>query len=336
MLRTSLCDLLGIELPIISAPMGPDISGPELAAAVSGAGGLGMMQAQFHPPHLLREALHRVRSLTDKPFGVGFLLHFPSDEGIAVCLEERVPVLWIFWGDPAPIVAPARAAGVKVFAQVGSVAAARAAVAAGVDVVVAQGVEAGGHVEGEVTTLALVPRVADAVAPVPVVASGGIADGRGLLAALALGAGAAALGTRFLATDEANAHPLYKTRVLAASEEDTVRTLLFGRGWPYAPHRTLRTPFVEEWLGREERGQEERPDEPVVGHTRIAGREMPIHRFVGIPPNRDATGEIEQMDLLAGQGVGLAAEILPAADLVRKIADEARAVIEQRLRPSRP
>jgi nitronate monooxygenase len=234
MLRTSLCDLLGIELPIISAPMGPDISGQELVAAVSGAGGLGTMQAQFHPPHLLREAMHRVRSLTDKPFGVGFVLHFPCEEGVAICIEERVPILWTFWGDPAPIVGPAHAAGVKVFAQVGSVSGARAAVAAGVHVVVAEGVEAGGHVAGEVSTLTLAPRVVDAVRPVPVVASGGIADGRGLVAALALGAGAAALGTRFLATNEANAHALYKARVLAASEGDTVLTILFGRGWPYA------------------------------------------------------------------------------------------------------
>jgi Nitronate monooxygenase len=142
--------------------------------------------------------------------------------------------------------------------------------------------------------VALVPRVVDAVMPVPVVASSEIADGRGLVAALALGAGADALGTRFLATDEANAHPLYKARVLAASEEDTVRTILFGRGWPYAPHRTLRTAFVEEWLGREERGQEKRPDEPIIGRTRIAGQEMPIHRLFGVSePGRHRRGRAD-------------------------------------------
>jgi nitronate monooxygenase len=253
MLRTRLCDALGIQLPIISAPMGPDLSGPELVAAVSDEGGLGILQQQFHPPDLLREVLHRIRALTVKPFGIGFVLHFPCDEGISICIEERVPVLWTFWGDPARFVGPAHAAGVKVFAQVGSVAAARRVVAAGVDVVVAQGVEAGGHIEGEDSTLALVPRVVDAIAPVPVIAAGGIADGRGLAAALALGAEAAAFGTRFLASDEANAHPLYKDRLLAAGEEDTVRTILFGHGWPHAPHRTLRTTFIEEWLGREKR-----------------------------------------------------------------------------------
>jgi NAD(P)H-dependent flavin oxidoreductase YrpB (nitropropane dioxygenase family) len=332
--RTRLCELLGIELPIISAPMGPDLSGPDLVAAVSGAGGLGILQAQLHPPQLLREALQRIRSQTDKPFGVGFVIPFPHDEGVAICLEERVAVLWTFWGDPTRFVAPAHAVGVRVFAQVGSVADARAAAASGVDVVVAQGAEAGGHVAGEVSTLVLVPRVVDTIAPVPVVASGGIADGRGLVAALALGADAAAFGTRFLATNEANAHPLYKDRLLLANETDTVRTILFGHGWPHAPHRALRTKFVEEWLGREERAQEQRPDEPVIGHTRIAGQEMPVHQFLSIPPNRDSTGDIASMELLAGQGVGLVHEIRPAAEIVRRIADEARAVVERRL--SRP
>ena len=329
MLRTGLCDLIGIELPIISAPMGPDLSGPDLVAAVSGAGGLGVLQAQLHPPQLLRKALQRIRSVTDKPFGVGFVLHFPCDEGMAICLEERVSVLWTFWGDPSRFVAPAHAAGVKVFAQVGSVADARAVAASGVDVVVAQGVEAGGHVAGEVSTLALVPRVVDSIAPVPVVASGGLADGRGLAAALALGAEAGAFGTRFLATIEANAHPLYKDRLLAASEADTVRTILFGYGWSHAPHRTLRTKFVEEWVGREEEAQDQCPDERVIGHTRIAGQEMPVQRFLSIPPNRDTTGDIASMDLLSGQVVGLVGEIRPAADVVRQIAEEARIVVRR-------
>jgi NAD(P)H-dependent flavin oxidoreductase YrpB (nitropropane dioxygenase family) len=138
MLRTQLCDTIGIELPVISARMRPDLSGPELAAAVSTAGGRGMMQAQFHPPDLLRDALRRVRSLIDRPFEIGFVLHFPCDQSVAICLEERVPVLWTSWSDPTPVIAPAHAAGVKVCAQVGSVAAARKATAAGVDAVVAR------------------------------------------------------------------------------------------------------------------------------------------------------------------------------------------------------
>lgn len=311
--------------------MGPDLTGPEFVAAVSNAGGLGILQAQFCPPPVFREEIRRVRALTPKPFGVNLLLHFPVVDQVAICLEERVPVLSLFWGDPTPYVERAHAAGVKVFHQVGSVADARRAAVAGVDVIIAQGVEAGGHGAGEVSTLALVPRVVDVVAPRPVAAAGGIADARGLVAVLALGAQAAVLGTRFLASAESRAHPHYKQKVLEAGEEDTVRTTLFGHGWPNAPHRTLRTAFVRQWLGQEGRGQESRPDEPAVGQTVVAGQRMPVLRFMGLPPNRDASGDIESMDLLAGQGVGLVGEIKPAGQIVRELVEEARQIVSQRL-----
>src|SRR5215475_14392794 len=244
-MKTALCHLLGIEHPIIAAPMGPDLTGPKLVAAVGNAGGLGILQAQLYPPLLFRRVIRRVRELTDKPFGVNLVLHFPIEDHVAICLEERVPILSLFWGDPTPYVERAHAAGTKVFHQVGSVAEAQRATAAGVDVIIAQGAEAGGHVAGEVSTLALIPRVVDAVAPRPVAAAGGIADARGVVAVLALGAQAAVLGTRFLASVESRAHPHYKQKVLEAGEGDTVRTTLFGHGWPNAPHRTLRTAFVE-------------------------------------------------------------------------------------------
>src|SRR6516162_3556109 len=157
-MKTNLCRLLGIEHPIIAAPMGPDLTGPDLMA-VSNAGGLGILQAQLCPPPLFRQVIRRVRALTDRPFGVNLILHFPVEDHVAVCLDERVPVLSFFWGDPTPYVGRAHAAGVKVFHQVGSVAEALRAAAAGVDVIAAQGVEAGGHVAGEVSTLALDPRV---------------------------------------------------------------------------------------------------------------------------------------------------------------------------------
>jgi NAD(P)H-dependent flavin oxidoreductase YrpB (nitropropane dioxygenase family) len=330
-MKTDLCHMLGIEHPIVAAPMGPDLSGPELVAAVSNAGGFGILQAQFCSPVRFREEIRRVRALTAKPFGVNLLLQFPVEDQVVVCLEERVPVLSLFWGDPTPYVARAHVAGVKVFHQVGSVAEARRAAAAGVDVIVAQGVEAGGHVAGEVSTLALVPRVVDAVAPRPVVAAGGIADARGVVAVLGLGAQAAVLGTRFLASTESRAHPHYKQRLLAADEGDTVRTILFGHGWPNAPHRTLRTAFVGQWLGQEERGQESRPDELMVGQTVIGGQTMPVLRFMGVPPNVDATGDIDSMDLLMGQGVGLVREIKPAGQIVRELVEEARQIISQRL-----
>src|SRR5262252_1761171 len=296
-MRTDVCNLLGIEHPIVAAPMGPDLTGPEFVAAVSNAGGLGILQAQFCPPPAFRQEIRRVRALTAKPFGVNLLLHFAVEDQVAICLEERVPVLSLFWGDPTPYVWRAHAAGVKVFHQVGSVADARRAAAAGVDVIIAQG----------------------------------IGDARGVVAVLALGAQAAVLGTRFLASAESRAHPHYKQKVLEAGEGDTVRTTLFGHGWPNAPHRTLRTAFVEQWLGQEARGQESRPDEPAVGRTIVGGQPMPVLRFMGLPPNCDASGDIESMDLLAGQGVGLVGEIKPAGEIVRDLVDEARQIVAQRL-----
>lgn len=332
MLRTRVCDLLGIEVPIIAAPMGPYISSLELAAAVSNAGGLGIISFGANPPPILRQQIRGLRTLTDKPFGVNLLLQFPVEEHFAVCVEEKVPVLSFFWGDPSPYIERAHAAGIKVLDQVGSVAAARRSARAGVDVVIAQGMEAGGHVAGEVTTMVLVPRVVETVTPTPVVAAGGIGDARGLVAALALGAEGISLGTRFLATPEANAHPAYKQKVLEASEADTVKTILFGGGWPDAPHRVLRTPFVEEWLGQEARGSEQRPDEPVIGQENFGGQAVAVQRFAALPPSFEAKGDIDSRCLLAGQSAGLIHEVKPAATIVRELVEEARRIVEQRFK----
>jgi NAD(P)H-dependent flavin oxidoreductase YrpB (nitropropane dioxygenase family) len=303
------------------------ITGPELTAAVSGAGGLGILGAGANPPELLRQKIRRVRELTDRPFGVNLILSRPAEERFQVCAEEGVPVLSLFWGDPAPFVERAHDAGMKVLLQVGDVASAIDAKAKGVDAIIAQGVEAGGHVAGELSTMALVPRVVDAVATVPVIAAGGIADARGLVAALALGAQAAVLGTRFIATPEADAHPEYKRRIVAASGEDTVRTILFGGGWPNAPHRVLRTSFVDQWLAKPERGNENRPDEPVVAESRLGGEVFPIRRFMVFPPNRETTGAVETMALYAGQSAGLVREQKPAGQIVAELMQHATELI---------
>ena len=314
--------------------MGPEIAGLELAAAVSNAGGLGMISFGGYAPPALRERIRKLRTLTSRPFGVNVLLggpHLPLPEAafVDVCVEERVPVLSLFWGDPGPYVERAHKAGIKVCDQVGSVSTAKRAQEAGVDFIIAQGVEAGGHIAGTVSTMVLTPRVVETVAPIPVVSAGGIADGRGLAATLVLGAAGVLLGTRLLASTECNAHEIYKEKILSASEEDTVRTTLFGNGWPNAYHRTLRTPFVERWLPQEVRGSEQRPDEPVVGEVTFGGMRMPLPRFGGIPPASDAKGEIESMDFLAGQCVGLVREIKPAAEIIREIVQEAARILKE-------
>ncbi len=327
MLRTRLCELLGIAHPIVCAPMGW-ITGPELTAAVSGAGGLGILGAGANPPELLRQK-DPLGARTHRP-----ALRRQSDP----VAPERRSAFRSAWmngfrccrcsgATRRRYVARAHDAGMKVLLQVGDVASAIAAKAKGVDAIIAQGVEAGGHVAGELSTMALVPRVVDAVAPVPVIAAGGIADARGLVAALALGAQAAVLGTRFIATPEADAHPEYKRRILAASGDDTVRTTLFGGGWPNAPHRVLRTDFVSQWLSEESRGNENRPDEPVMAESKLGDEPFPIRRFMVFPPNRDTTGAVESMALYAGQSAGLVREQKPAGKIVAELVQEATELI---------
>ncbi len=325
-LHTPLCSFLGIRFPIFCAPMG-FVTGPDLAGAVSQAGGLGLMSFSRNPPEILRNDIRALRERTDRPFGVNMLLPADVDEQVAVCIEERVPLLSFFWGDPSAFVDPAHQVGLKVIHQVGSVAEAKTAADAGVDVIIAQGVEAGGHVRGEVSTLTLVPRVVEAVSPTPVIASGGIADARGLVAVLALGAQGAVFGTKFLAAEEARTHPVYRQRILDAREGDTIRTTLFGYSWPNAPHRVLRTSFVEQWLAEEARGNEGRPDEPVVGSTTVGGERVEVRRFMGFTPHQETTGDIESMALYAGQGVGLVNRVQPAGEIVRQIAAEAKALM---------
>ena len=328
-MRTRFCERFGIGAPIVVAPMGPDLTGPDLVAAVCNAGGFGILQAQLCPPPLLRQQIRHLRTLTAKPFGVNFVLHYPHRDGVQVCIDERVPALSFFWGDPSEFVPAAHAAGIAVLHQVGSANAAIRAKQAGVDVIIAQGVEAGGHVAGQVSTMMLLPRLVDAVTPSLVLAAGGIADARGLAAALCLGADGVVMGTRFLATPEANAHTEYKAKLVAASEEDTVRTILFGNGWPHAPHRTLKTSFVREWADRENETQVSGPHEPVVGRTNIGGAEVPVQRFASIPPNVRADGDIESMALLAGQSTGFIQDIRPAADVVRDMVDGAERLIRE-------
>ena len=201
-----------------------------------------------------------------------------------------------------------------------------AAAAAGADLVVAQGWEAGGHVWGTVSTLALVPRVVDAVAPVPVVAAGGIADGRGLAAVLALGAVGAWVGTRFLAAPEAAIHPDYRRRILAAGEADTFYGTLFDRGWPEAPHRTLRNSTVEAWerAGRPASGS--RPGENDEPASRPDG--SPINRYASSTPTAAMTGDIEPLPHWAGQGVGLVTREESAAAIVQNLVAEAEEAIK--------
>jgi NAD(P)H-dependent flavin oxidoreductase YrpB (nitropropane dioxygenase family) len=322
-MRTALCERLGIELPVFQAAIG-GAAGPALASAVCRAGGLGTLGLSAFDGTESRARIREVRKATDRPFVGNVVLAFDVAAQIDAMLSERIPIVSIFWGDPAPLAGRVHEAGALLMVTVGGIEEALHAVAGGADIIVAQGWEAGGHVRGTTSTLALVPAVVDAVAPVPVVAAGGIADGRGLAAVLALGAEAAWIGTRFLAAVEADLHPHYRARILEASGGDTFYSQLFDGGWPDAPGRVLRNPTVAAWEAAGRPAPGARPGErEAIGH---AGSEA-VFRYEAVTARTDFTGDIDAMSLWAGQGVGLANRVQPAAEIVRDLVSEARSVL---------
>ena len=314
MIHTPLCDLLGIDVPILSAPMGGVVAGGRLAAAVSSAGGLGLIGASTPLGSAwLREQVALVRASTSRPFGVGFISHLPTVNALTeTALELAVPIVCHSFVDPAPFMGPLRDAGAIVISQVGTVALAVKAAQAGVDVIVAQGTEAGGHT-GRISTTALVPAVVDAVGPIPVVAAGGIADGRGLAAALMLGAQGVLMGTRFIASPECEGRPSTRQRVVDASTDDTVLTEVFdlakGMAWPEGVlGRSLANSFLNEWHGREHELRQWQSDQ------RAAYREA-------------AASDPELADVYAGEASGLIHSVEAAADIVRRTAAEAEELL---------
>lgn len=245
MLKTRITELLGIKYPILQGGMAW-VSSSALVAAVSNAGGLGVLGAGSMEPELVREEIKKIKSSTDKPFGVNIMLMMPTAPGVVeVCIEENVPMVTTGAGNPGPYVKRFKEAGIKVVPVVSSVALAKRLERSGVDALIAEGHESGGHI-GDITTMVLVPQIRDAV-QIPVIAAGGIADGRGIVAAFALGADGVQLGTRFIIAKECHAHQNYKQAVLKARDRDTVETgVKTGH-----PVRVLRNRLTKEYLKRE-------------------------------------------------------------------------------------
>ncbi len=289
---------------------------PQLAAAVSNAGALGMLALTWSTP--AGDVVRETAALTDRPFGGNLVLNSDQHRRLDEALEAGLRIVSLFWGDPTGYVEQIHDAKGVVLHTVGSAEEALRAAASGVDVVVAQGWEAGGHVWGQVATLPLVPVVVDAVAPVPVIAAGGIGDARGVAAVLALGAQAAWLGTRFLLAQEMPIHEEYRRRVIDAVETDTRWYAdLYEVGWPEAPNRSLRNSTAEVWeaAGRPPPGS--RPGEgDVIAHF-ASGEE--ILRYEPAAPMVGTTGDIEAISLWAGQSVALARQPQPAAEIVAEL-----------------
>ncbi len=308
MIRTPLCDLLGIKYPIIQGGMAW-IATAELAAAVSEAGGLGVIGGGDCPPEYVRQQVRLAKSLTDKPFGVNIPLFSPHvAQVIEVCIEEGVKVVFTGAGSPAQYVPRLKEAGIAVIPVVASVALAKRLERSGADALVAEGMESGGHV-GDVGTLPLVPQVVDAVR-IPVIAAGGIADGRGLVAALALGAQGIQMGTRFVCTTECIAHPNYKERIVRAGDRATVVT---GHSLGH-PVRALRNQMTREFAEMEKRGcSEEEIIRFGTGRLRRAALE----------------GDVETGSVMCGQSCGLINSIVPCAVVIERIMQEAEECLQR-------
>ena len=306
-MQTEITELLGIQYPIIQGGMAW-VAEHHLAAAVSEAGGLGLIGAANAPAEWVREQIRAAKNLTEQPFGVNIMLMSPyADEVAQVVAEEGVKVVTTGAGSPEKYMELWKQSGIRVIPVVASVALAKRMERCGADAVVAEGCESGGHV-GESTTMALVPQVVDAV-KIPVIAAGGIADGRGIAAAFMLGAKAVQMGTRFIATKEAQVHESYKNQVLRAKDIDTRVT---GRSTGH-PVRALRNEMTKRYLELEQEGAPfEELEQLTLGGLRRAVVE----------------GDVRMGSMMAGQCAGLVREILPCSELVPQLMQEAKACMK--------
>jgi len=319
MIRTRITDMLKIEHPIALGGMG-SIYAPDLVAAVSNAGGLGAMGCHGLSPDQIRTGTDAIRAKTNKPFALNFLLFNLREESLAAALSLRPAVIAFAWPRPEqdlkPFIDRAHEIGAKVTFMVGAVPEAVRAAKAGADIIIAQGTEGGGHVSWQ-ASLPLIPAVVDVIAPVLVLAAGGIADGRGLAAALALGADGALLGTRFLASVESPLHPNFKQAIVDTDAHDTLLSeipdLAAGLVWPGAMSRSKRNRFIERWAGRE-----------------WALRQHQAEALTAVQAARKA-GDIDNAPLSMGQDCGLIHDVAPAAELVARIAHEAEAILKEKL-----
>lgn len=315
MLRTRATELFGIEHPVFLGGMG-GAGSSDLVAAVSNAGGLGILACSNQSPEWVAERSAEIRKKTSRPWGLNLLLFTANEPLVAAVLAEKPPVFSTAWPaadqDLRALFGRAHSAGAKVLHMVSRVAEAKRAGEAGADAIVAQGTEGGGHV-GLIGTMVLVPQVARAVDPVPVLAAGGVATGEGLAAALALGAAGVLLGTRFLATPEAPVPDGWKRAIVESDGDDTLLTeipdVARGRAWPGAYSRVLRNRYIERWLGRE-------------GELRRRQKEI-----AAAVEKELAAGNADEVPLFIGQDAGLIDGLVPAAEVVARIVREAEAAI---------
>lgn len=326
LLQTPVCDLLGCDVPVLLAGMG-GVSRWELAAAVANAGGYGMLGMVREDPSLIALEVTALQAATDRPFAVNLIPAATEpgllDAQISCCLDLGVPAFCFFWDVMPDIVARVKQAGCQVLHQVGTLQAARMAEEAGADVIIAQGVEAGGHVHGRSPAFALAEQILAQIR-LPVIVSGGIATGEGLAAALAIGASGVQCGTAFLATEESFAHPYHKSRIVEATGDDTVLTDVFVLNWPKGAAVRVIANSVTDQLGGNYLGHD--PD-TLLREAIAWDDDQPRLRFSTDSPLRTTTGDLEAMALFAGRSAGHISDIPHAAARLDAIVAQARHIL---------
>lgn len=340
-LHTRLTREYGVRLPLVGAGMG-FIATPPLVAAVSNAGGIGVFGNAIEPPPSTQTLIQQIKLATPHLFGVDFIVDdtafgpATTSDHINVCIAEQVKLVVFHMNvPPREWVDRLHAAGARVWMQAGSVKQAVEGAALGIDAVIAQGSEAGGHNKSKTSALLLLPEIIKAVHPLLVLAAGGIADGQGVFNALSAGADGVWVGTRLVASTEAYAHEQYKVRIVAAKGDATITTTMFGPEYQGRPYRVLRNRVVDEFAGREDTIPVPPPPPMVIGktvlfpHTFRQLYEMP--KFSVIVPTPDTAGDFEEMGLPAGAGVGAIHDIQPAARIIAKMMNDARLLFERKL-----
>ena len=305
--------------------MGIGIAGPALTAGVSNARGLGVLGVGGLPPEEIRNAITEVKRLTSRAFGVNIILPLVQSHEIEMCFDERVPLMVFFWGDVWPYVKDAQRRDILVIAQCGSAEEASEAADAGVDGIIVQGTEAGGHVKATEPLELTLKQTRQTVGSLPVIASGGIATGQDIADALLAGASAVSMGTRFLATKEARVTDQYKQEIVAAHAEDTVLTELFDMGWPQAQHRVLRNETVANWEadGKPESGKRGGENEPVGFVTHASGK-TEIPRYTIFPPLLNVDAHPRDLPLYAGESCERVNDIPSVDELMTQLHRELR------------
>ena len=317
---------LQTKYPIWNAGMGGGLAGPELVTSVSESGGFGVLGAGGLASESVRQLIKETRQLTSRPFGANIILPMSDGQDVAICFDEGVEVLVLFWGDPQPFIKDAHKRGVSLVIQCGNVEEAVYAASCGADAIIIQGTEAGGHVKGELELQPYISEIQHELRDTPLIAAGGIDSGEKIANLIKQGVQAVSLGTRFVASTEARAATRYKEKIVASSAEDTVLTQLYDMGWKNAKHRVIKTPLYEAWHKNGCLGEGDREGEgETIGQIELgSGRTISVPKYSVFPPISSFKGNEHELPFYAGKSVTGVYKIETARTIVETLVRETK------------